>query len=1521
MSNNIILGTDIGGDGQLALLAGVNAALGLSLTLNDVLFEAPELVSTPSPMRNSVIKMVPKAESGLYGVRRVFYNRIHVSELGVISVPRASAVNVSDLLVDISYKYGILITVDDIFDAPLPAPSPGVTSVEINFNFRPTSVIYYGDTKIILGNNDPSGGNTGGSTLFVPMQTLFGWAAEDSSNSAQKIDIFSTTIDQDKSRKRLGLVQDNAASLAGVYKRNWGPMEFAEAKGKPRWPIAGCWTSTTGAVRVIDSYGCVLEKDAASTGWGNVLSQAVALDYAEAVDIQNAQFGLPIKTVLQTLTGDVYLLVNDAGEMKLLVSTNSGTDWTAVTGLNTDSNSKVLDITAWSVDGLTIVDSIYHGNKLWFLYRNGNGSYGVESLDLTSKVTTINPVAQAVHNSSLLNRQFNSDKLSFAIPTQTMVTPSLVGAATLSNGLQPFVWWYNLYGSNYEPISVAHPLLDRDFLESSYTYVSAHSVELVKNTAWRVDSIEIGTSVATDTANTEFMVMSQARTLDKYKTYGLLVLTSLVSSAGRTKWVSSEVKLGDSDYPRPVRLQSLGRYANFHAQPEHSLARVALSEDSAVGGFVAAGDSSIIMEKSSQWRNTLPFGHATYTRPQVIENTFTSYQFDAGDNTEATRPDLNYSFIGKGTTANVWLTAVNTNTAFTKRTISASHSVIGDIPLAIGNMGTTLFLLSKNQTMFVSNNLGKSWEAHVDLRSFYQDDDHMAQRKLGSTAYVPLLSSSFKGGSLMNNSQIYEVSQSVTGLVFDKSLKEINNQRAMSMKVMLSVENSDQLNPNGWGVKTPISSYGLNFTGQHAPVQVKYWSHNYANNQLSANGRYTTTEGSPLAADYNEINILATTLPSGFEVLDVKHDVLYLDIKEVVMGRTTGGVYLLNIVDNNDAERTIQLFGGTKPANAGFRPDVSFYLWDYADANYVPLVYYTDKAVLLLGRLVEDGSFTDMLHLLTVPQDNGATLHPIPMLNKNRREYWFYQKGNGVFKLGYVYNPSNREVTFQLARLFSLAEIGLNDIDLHTGMVYGLTEATVPTVPLIPTFPPSGQFISFSCDGYTKNGLYHDGAGGTYTQEMETNSVDCGYVAPTPGPVAAPTASIIVNTATNGVVHTETTTDENGTAYVVYAFSNPLVADTNLVVDLAHVTTSGGDFASFDWRYDEESWNTLAMGTPLTVPAGATSLTVRVTYVDDAAAEGDETYILVLDKAAGNTQITSAAIETTITIQDPVAAPTTAEWSLRTSGMPGPSGNATNSTVNEGGYAYVVYELSNALTDDVSGIAISISSAHLGDLESIDFWDQTTNAWVPSSLNVHPTVLAGDTTMTYRVKIYEDDTTEGTEVMVITGTKNSSETRVTGPATIDHNVTINDTSNGLSTGPAALALETGFTGDAGEATTSGNVNEGGYAHFVYSVTPPVGYDITEPTISISVTGSNLATAADVTLERYNANTGNWTVMNDGDPVYIPAGAAYFTVRAYLKLDFETEVNETLQLDLTMNQGSQTTGPDVSHSVTILANNT
>jgi len=60
-----------------------------------------------------------------------------------------------------------------------------------------------------------------------------------------------------------------------------------------------------------------------------------------------------------------------------------------------------------------------------------------------------------------------------------------------------------------------------------------------------------------------------------------------------------------------------------------------------------------------------------------------------------------------------------------------------------------------------------------------------------------------------------------------------------------------------------------------------------------------------------------------------------------------------------------------------------------------------------------------------------------------------------------------------------------------------VTQNPIDPIP-VPTYTAKGTLLSTYCSGYDQYGTYADGNGGTYNELVETNSLTCGYITPTP---------------------------------------------------------------------------------------------------------------------------------------------------------------------------------------------------------------------------------------------------------------------------------------------------------------------------------------------------------------------------------------------------------------------------------------
>lgn len=129
------------------ILERIRLEEGIDVQLDDVEFEDPVRVTDALPLRNTFVRIRSKTQSDWYGVKTFHYNRIHISEVGVITVERGSANNDIDLLPAVNLKYGLYMVPEDIINKVIPPGSTG--EITVSFNINPNSLTWY-DGDIIV---------------------------------------------------------------------------------------------------------------------------------------------------------------------------------------------------------------------------------------------------------------------------------------------------------------------------------------------------------------------------------------------------------------------------------------------------------------------------------------------------------------------------------------------------------------------------------------------------------------------------------------------------------------------------------------------------------------------------------------------------------------------------------------------------------------------------------------------------------------------------------------------------------------------------------------------------------------------------------------------------------------------------------------------------------------------------------------------------------------------------------------------------------------------------------------------------------------------------------------------------------------------------------------------------------------------------------------------------------------------------------------------------------------------------
>lgn len=1234
------LGTiDIGGNGKEVLLSSLNLKLGTNFSMDDFEFGDPTEVTMPNPTHNTVITFGPKAHSGYYGIKKVYYNRVHVSDLGVISVTKGNATRVSHLLTKINQKYGILITELDIYDALLPDIPAGQDEIEVNLNFRPTSVVFYGGTKIVMGTNDPAIGD--GTSVTLPFETTYMLFAESISN--ETLDAYSVAIDKDRARKRVAstIAGADTTDMGLMYQRIITPDEGKNYFGH----IVGVWQDPTGeGMKALNVYGHILKRADTAYSWSKV-GDIGSVVMTNANEVNQAQLNKPFRFVMQDATGTVYVLGVNSTSAYITKSADNGDTWEDISFTATN----IQNASSWQDDKYSILDKAIIGTNLFLVVHDKTDTVATlkaVKVDLTSGITT-----EIVINSEfILNTQAklavndNNFIKASLVSTEdaTLVQPSIALLCALDDSRVPEVFWCDYDSATTKYVIKATAVTSLYPNQNNYdgSFISAYSLQLEKDATINLDVIEIGTMVNNDTPDFEtFARTDRLRTETGFYRHGIVVLSSVRKEEQRNSWRSTSLALEQGSVPQRLIFTELGKRSHYVMQPEYGIFQLSFTEDNDILGFVVVtnNETLISLEAHTGFTYHSSSGVGKYVKPEVIETLNTNYGMSSYSNSESTAAAISYSFLTRTTGGSAaWLNSPDTSTALTVRSFPGEYKFMGGTPIAIFNAGDDLYAVARgNKGIFKRNKATKQWNYYCALRAFYKPANEDTYIGWSNLQLEPedikefILDTDNDVGSFL--------------IKFNKSIKvskvnssDFTEDHTLADEAIVFFDVNHTVGyPESIEYKAidSISAYGFNAMQEGSPRKFNFFS-------STSTGDVVYDALGSTSADYDTAitNFTAPAgFPAGLTVLDVRSDVTYLNIKAIYYCKDSSEVYKLVYQQNDDSFTSTDLFGGTNPTFSTFKPEKVFYLYDYVDTNYVPLIYYSNKRLMLMGRVVEDGSFPKTIHNLSIPTDNGAALTVVPVFSSNRREYLFAQKGNGIFKLNYTYDSDNRIATFSLTRLFSLGS-GLEAHNVISSCVASKGIVTHPTVALIPAYPANGTLLSTYCSGTTKMGKYANGSGGFYNDTIAVNSADCGYVPPPAGTLAADAVTLtasLTQVDSTMIVPTVETGEEGDYAFATYKLANALSDDVTFDVSITFETAAAEDIDASEVQIGSGAFTAITLPGTVTVPAGETQFVLRFKFVTDSLTEGDETFKVVVAKQAGETHISNNDnIEVEFTIRD-----------------------------------------------------------------------------------------------------------------------------------------------------------------------------------------------------------------------------------------------------------------------------------------------
>lgn len=1112
--STIYLGTiDGGGDGKVLLLAAINNALNKTWSLDDFDFGEPIPVDIPTPTHNTMIQFGPKLSSGAVGVRKVFYNRIHASELGNIIVPWNNELFIKDLLPKINAKYGIFIQESDIVDNTVPSPAPGATNVQVSLVFSPTSIVFYSSIQIQVGLNDPTGDTVVVEPFNAALALAFNQTQDFVIDGVDQVILepFTFAMDRDNTRVEMSVVaramyQNNTTSRARITM-----TKTAFDAVKESLPFVGMWKNpnnndTLGVTVLGDIYKVPQDSKtwvfvANGLGYNTQSGSVVAAGYATPY----------VKGVAQGTDGNVYFLAKAAGQdPKVYRAPPTGLTWAALA--ITTTRMKTLSSSAWA--NLKVLDILHTGDRLWVLIQSSETydvhpqksrtTPSVEVLNTTNNTSDYYALAEttpafngiAFDQASIYNRW-------------RLVTPP-VGSAnvdvvalltTVKNNNTVAVYYRHQAVGEYTATILPHSVLAKEPLARSEMDIVAYQLPLTAVqasaggsavTGHYLDVVEIHTAVEISTFNRYFL-LTQNKTPQGYLSYGVRALTSIASRAGRTSWQETNIPLTSSQQPVALTLQGLGTRQHVSLQNGAAIHSLRFRQTPATENFVAEVDSSRVLEAHTGFDSVCKRGACVWAKPVIVEDGTVTATLVSNQNYEAAMAPIGFSFIAETPTAErKWLTAQSLNTILVERTPSQNYAFMGKVPALIAAEGSNLlFWSNQGNGTFLSSNQGASWSEYNNAPAFYKQERAAsgAQNLLGFSS-VPLSYANFKEGTMVDGIFTVEIKLNDQVKVFDY------NSGVTAANYQLTDNMLYRLHPaaqgNGYVSSGRQEGYGLNALGQYSPRQILAWDTDSANN-FETIGKYTTAINTPLDTNFNFDNYLFNI--SG-TLIDFSRDVSYLGYRHWVLV-DDAGVYKLHFTNGVMPELTIEMFGSTTNlALASFKPEVSFHLWEHLDTDigYIPYVFYHNAKVVVLSRLDGSNEFTADLHVLSIPGDNGNPLKPVKMYTANRRDYLFFQKGNGIFKLTYSFNGVTGVTTMALVEMFDLTAGSQATLEIQSGAIFGITAMDAPQEADIPDNLPEGYYIGEICGAnFTMLKRYADGNGG-FTVVEEANSEDCGYV-------------------------------------------------------------------------------------------------------------------------------------------------------------------------------------------------------------------------------------------------------------------------------------------------------------------------------------------------------------------------------------------------------------------------------------------
>ena len=1093
---------DYGANNKQNLLAAINAENGTDYTLDGYDFTEPKRITIPNSQYNTSIKLGPRAATGKIGFKTIYYNRIHATELGPLKITWQNEVFLTELLPRLSEKYGISLTVDDLYEQRIVPPVLPETEVSLTLNFKETSVAYYGGTFIVLGAVDPAIEFEIPQTLPFKNDLIFYVNSFVKTNDGRNyLESSVLSVASDKLRSRtINVTATEANSWLSIVKNTYD--NDSRNKLEQYLPFVFSWTfGDTMIVRGVNIYGEVIEVNETSNSVEKK-ANLFTLDVLNTSALENARTKILVREGTQAADGSIYLLVGDPinEKVNLFKSADFGDSFEIVD--LTTTNMASFNYANW--EDVVIHDFLVVGKKLSILVSSPNtygvnplkGSKGpaVEEFNLTTGVSDYFPINPEFVTNTNFSIVFNEkSKMRFVSTEIDESILDVVAIARTSATLEPII----VYCNRQPLMEFTTEVLGARFLDKPIYGLAAYSKPLSKTNVGKFVAVEILTMVPTNKSDDFFLIETNQRNENSYLGYGIVTISSIRKGNKLGGWNENFVDIGGGSQPVSVTVTNKGRRNHYTFSGSNGIFRVKF-EETAPNVFDPTLDKVFDVGSHPGFSLECDIGNGAYVIPEVFEDATNIAIFKDLSNEESLKPPIGFSFITNNsvTDSEMWLVAVGENSALEERVFGDEYRHLGKTPMAVfTDASSNIYAWTADQGIYKSTDQGNSWTDYCSAKSYYSNEDYFG------SSNIRLKALDFKALSVSNNITYAQLNPIRTLGVFNK--KTVNPDYTLNLSDNV-IYRLDGTKPAGGPIiNTAFLTTDLNNTSAFSPRSVIGWDTD-TNNNLRALAKFTEDGTAKV------INQLAIPMALEASAFDVYCDVGFFDLKAIVLTRDDTAGANLYFVKNDDSIVRHGLMASVTPDFNTFDPKCILPLWDGSvqDITYTPILILSESNDVLVLERDGLGGNTITVRLLNVaiPDDNSKPIKWFSMFNSNRRDKLAFQEGNGIFKVIYAWDGATTSSQITLEKIFDTSTININNI--YSGCQFNLPNVTPFSEAVIGTWPAHGTVLADDCVGFNKRNKIADGFGGYFWTTIKVNSEECGYVEPAPGGVGEGGANV-----------------------------------------------------------------------------------------------------------------------------------------------------------------------------------------------------------------------------------------------------------------------------------------------------------------------------------------------------------------------------------------------------------------------------